>query len=73
MTFEKLDDMVILKIRNHPGAKFADIYDDEVKNACSKLTHRLPPYDWFRVLDRRLQALRRARIIEYRSGWHLKR
>ncbi len=70
MTIEKLDTMILNRIRDYPGAKLADIFDLDVKEACSRVS-MAPVANLFRVCDRRLQFLRREGIIEYKGGWRL--
>jgi hypothetical protein len=68
---EKIENLIISRIRNSPGAKFRDIFDLEVKAVCSKISNCAHD-NLFRVVDRYLQSLRREGRINYRKGgWFL--
>jgi len=71
-TTGKLDELILKRIRDFPGAKFRDIFDLDAKAACSKISNASRA-NLFRVLDARLQSLRMEGVIEYKNGWRLKR
>jgi len=63
--YENLDQIILNKIGGHP-APFMNIYVRDVFDECEKLsTHK---YEGFRVLDRRLQALKRRGLIRCIRG-----
>ena len=65
--YEKLDQMILNRLGDRP-VPFMDIMIGEVFEECDRLTGNEP----FRVLDRRLQALRKKGLIMNIScskGW----
>lgn len=69
---QHLEDLIIRRIRDFPYAKFADIFDADVKEACAKASPTVAHSNLFRVADRVLQSLRKEGRIKYqRGGWHL--
>ncbi|WP_318371991.1 hypothetical protein [Enterobacter sp.] len=63
--YEKLDQIILNKIGGHP-APFMGIYVRDVFDECEKLSTR--KYEGFRVLDRRLQALKKRGLIRCIRG-----
>lgn len=60
--YEKLDKLILNKIGGHPTA-FMNIF---VREECEKLA--TVKYEGFRVLDRRLQALKKRGLIRCIRG-----
>lgn len=63
--YTKLDGMIMNKIGGHP-TPFMNIFVRDVCDACEALSPRR--YEGFRVLDRRLQALKKAGLIRCVRG-----
>lgn len=63
--YENLDRMILNKIGGHP-APFMDIFSRDVFNECEKLSNKT--HEGFRVLDRRLQALKKKGLIRCIRG-----
>lgn len=67
--YEKLDQMILDKLNDNPQP-FYHIHSGEINDECEKLSPHC--YEGFRVLDRRLQALRKKGLIANIScskGW----
>lgn len=63
--YDKLDQLILDKIGGHP-APFMNIYVRDVHEECEALSTK--KYEGFRVLDRRLQALKKAGLIRCLRG-----
>lgn len=63
--YETLDKMILNKIGDHP-VPFMDIFSRDVFNECEKLSTKV--HEGFRVLDRRLQALKKKGLIRCIRG-----
>ncbi|HAT7495371.1 TPA: hypothetical protein ACGASP_003101 [Raoultella ornithinolytica] len=67
--YELLDSKIMNKIGGHP-APFSSLYVRDVAEECKKIAAEENKPEPFRVLDRRLQALRKAGKIRSTSkGW----
>lgn len=61
---------IFVLIRDNPGIKFSDIFQD-VAEKCSTVAPMTHPHNYFRVVDRHLQKLRKKGLISFRhGGWH---
>ncbi len=67
--YDAIDEHIICAIGTAPGIKFDALFR-LVKDDCRKLSTR-PLDEHFRVLDRRLQQLRRDEEITWDRGWYL--
>jgi len=80
--YEKLDALILLKIGDQSNT-FNDLFGGEVMDECSCIAHEenmgrtiYTQVDTFRILERRLQALRKAGKIHFlgsgkNAGWAL--
>ena len=67
--YEKLDDLILHAI-THVPKRFAEIYIGYIAAECHQLAQLEKGKEPFRVLDRRLQALRKAgKIQSTPKGW----
>ena len=69
MKYEKLDQLILDRLNDRPSP-FSDIFTGGISEECEKLAAR--KHEGFRVLDRRLQALRKKGLIANVScskGW----
>ena len=62
----ELDEMILSKITEQPKS-FSDIYFPDIYPKCKELC--VSPQEPARVLDRRLQALRKKGLIHFNRGW----
>lgn len=64
--YDAVDAAILQELENKPGVAYfqllATLYDLILTNH--------PDQDAFRVLDRRLQALRKKAMIIFNKGWH---
>ncbi len=69
--YDTIDQLIIKRLTGEAGMQFTRLYARDVRDEAGRLT----PWngDAFRVLDRRLQALRKRGVIAYNSktGWAL--
>lgn len=63
--YDELDELVLSKINNIP-VPFMYLHDGEIHSLCETLSAK--KYEGFRVLDRRLQALRKKGLIKSITG-----
>lgn len=63
--YQKLDKLILNKIGGHPTA-FMNIFVRDVREECEKLA--TVKHEGFRVLDRRLQALKKRGLIRCIRG-----
>ena len=69
---QQLADLIYTRIRDFPGAKFNDIFDLSVVEACRATSGIVHYHNLFRIADSTLQALRKQKKIEYRrGGWYI--
>lgn len=75
--YEKLDAEILRRIRNNNGLTFIEVVRAEVLKEAEKLCEGMVGADPERKIDQRLQALRRRKLIEYRTkasnapqGWY---
>lgn len=69
MKYEKLDRLILNQLGSKPKP-FCDIFTGDILEKCEELS--IHKYEGFRVLDRRLQALRKKGLIVNVSsskGW----
>ncbi|HDT6091303.1 TPA: hypothetical protein QHD31_005772 [Raoultella ornithinolytica] len=67
--YELLDSKIMNKIGGHP-APFSSLYVRDVVEECKKIAAEENKPEPFRILDRRLQALRKAgKIRSTPKGW----
>jgi len=67
--YEKLDDLILHAI-THVPKRFAEIYIGTLVSECFRLAELEPGKEPFRIMDRRLQALRKAgKIKSTAKGW----
>lgn len=64
--YAEIDRMILDSIGDNPK-QFWEIYDGELYKACVIMTG--PNREPARVLDRRLQALRKKGLIVFMKGW----
>lgn len=61
---------IFVLIREYPGIKFSDIFQD-VAEKIPSLAPTTHPHNYFRVVDRHLQKLRKKGLISFQhGGWH---
>lgn len=67
---DEFNTRIFILIRDNPGIKFSDIFQD-VAEKCSTVAPMTHPHNYFRVVDRHLQKLRKKGLISFRhGGWH---
>ena len=67
--YELLDSKIMNKIGGHP-TPFSKLYVRDVAEECSRIANDESKPEPFRILDRRLQALRKAgKISSTTKGW----
>lgn len=67
--YAQLDSMVLQAITADPS-RFAEIYTGVIAEECRRLAFLETGKEPFRVMDRRLQALRKSgKIKSTRNGW----
>lgn len=73
--YDKLDEMIQQKLRVSPGLTFVSLMTGDIRDECERLAQLSAgdPLDIFRVIDRRLQALRKRYVIIFKhgKGWSL--
>ena len=71
MSYEKLDGLILERV-NETGCFFVGVIGGDVRKECERIAD-LSNRDRYRVLDGRLQALKKAGKIAYTSkaGWAL--
>lgn len=72
--YAELDRLIIERIRNNPGCSFTWIWSRDVRDESDRLAKLTSHRESFRVVDARLQSLKRACIIEFRrtsAGWRV--
>ncbi len=65
--YARLDDAILRAIGDTP-LKFADIFDAQIWGECKRIADEDGKVQAFRVLDRRLQALRKLGVIKHVTG-----
>jgi len=70
--YEKLDALIVVRLKIRP-ATFAELLSGESRIECERIVGQTGG-DAFRVLDRRLQALRKRGVIFFDRavGWRIK-
>ena len=67
--YNELDSKILTKISGHP-TPFSSLYVKDVAEECIRLATEENKPEPFRILDRRLQALRKAGMIRSTTkGW----
>jgi hypothetical protein len=71
MKYETLDKLILTRLTNSIGVPFCLLNNSEIHLECGRIAG--PREETFRVLDKRLQALRRAGkiVFERKTGWRL--
>lgn len=67
MNWNEIDTPILAKIHDQPGASFGEIYGNVPSAALEQAATTDPDRQW-RVVDRRLQALRKQGKIAYVKG-----
>jgi len=82
--YASLDQMIVASITNKPGIEFSELSNSQAVQICAEALaqeeNKLPPKGFhdaagWRIVDRRLQALRKAGKIFYgrgkNAGWRI--
>lgn len=71
--YEKLDSMIVERLRTNPGMSY-EISDMKIRHECGMLVSVSARGGALRIMDRRLQALRKQGkiVFDRKVGWSLK-
>ena len=66
--YTELDAAIVARVKELGKASFMWLYSDEVRRAAEEAERAGVAVEAYRIVDRRLQALKRAGVIRFQRG-----